>query len=112
MAHNGPVGHHDSSYPAGLLHYSIKRNRRVVNVARKISKKESLDGCERNYRIDLAHIVVAAAYVLARHALEKSRVPIRQLLNAHVGDGIANVWCQLSLEPASIVHILMETDNP
>src|SRR5947207_15811136 len=84
---------------------------RTFNLSRKILKEEPIDGLKRKYRVDLAHIVVATAYVVLRHALEKIRIPERHLPGLRVCKFVVYVRRQFSSKPMPVRQILVQPQN-
>src|SRR6266446_8038936 len=84
---------------------------RIFNLSRKILKEEPIDGLQSHDRVDLTHIVVATAYVVLRHALEKIRIPERHLPGLHVSKFVVHVAGEISSKPMPVRQILVQPQN-
>src|SRR5207237_3819709 len=82
----------------------------LLSAAGKISKEKSFNRIDRDYCVELSHVILMTGRVIRRHILEKTRVPQRTIVDLRVFENPIYMSLQVSLKPNSVRQIFVQSD--
>src|SRR6266516_8199691 len=83
----------------------------LVSRRGKISKEKSFDSIERQYCIDLPHVILVTGRVIRGYMFEKTGVPQRTTADLRIFENPIYIGRQLPLKPDSVGQILVQPGN-